>query len=311
MIKKGLSLLLIVGAYRFCGCKTIEVSSLWLDRPIVIDGSDAEWENAKMYIEEANLSLGLFDDAEYLYVSLVTADRNVQRRIMGQGLTVWFDAKSRKGKTFGIHFPLGMGGGMPGSPGFGAEGSGSEREVGRSSGFRTPGRGGAGAGENDAGYRPDEGMLNRVQTEMEILGPGKDDRVLLPLDGKQGIEVRTGYLNERLVYELKVPLIRGEEHPYAVGVISGKTFSIGFETPKNDKSRMPNLERMGGPPGGEGGEGGMGGGPPGGFGGPGGGRGMPGGGPGGPPPGGSGFSMPEPLKLWMNVVPAVKPSVEK
>jgi hypothetical protein len=309
MMKKGLWLLFLVGVVHLGGCKNVEVSSLWLDRPIDIDGSDAEWENAKMYIEEANLSLGLFNDAEYLYVSLVTADRNVERQIMGQGLTVWFDAKGGKNKTFGVHFPLGMRGrGPDGRP------SGEDREMLPSSG----------GGEPEGGYTPPafdrgdreggmpsfdrgERIFGRVQTEMEILGPGKNDRMILPLDGKQGIEVRTGHDNDRLVYELKVPLAASDSFAYAVGAVSGKTFSIGFETPEMDRSRMPGRrEGMGGP-----GDG---------FGGPGGGMGIPGGGPGGGMgghrggPGGAregGFTQPKPLKLWMNVVPAVKPSVEK
>jgi hypothetical protein len=153
-------------------------------------------------------------------------------------------------------------------------------------------------------------MFDPVQTELEILGPGKEDRVLLPLDGKQGIEVRTGHANERLVYELKVPLAHSERFPYAVGAGSGKTISIGFETPEFDRSGTRNRrERMGRPPGGgEPGEDGMG--ESGGLGVPGGGMGRHGGGgPGGSP--GGGFSMPQPLKLWMRVVLALNPTPEK
>jgi hypothetical protein len=296
-----------IGLVSFCGCKNPEVTSLWLDRAIVIDGSDAEWENSKLYIEEANLSLGLFNDADNLYLCLVTAERRTQRRIMGQGFTVWFDAKGGKDKSFGIHFPLGRMERMPNErpPSEDSEALPESESIEPDTPDKQRGNPGIG---------PDESLFDRVQTEMEILGPGKEDRLKLPLDGKEGIEVKTGFANERLVYELKVPLVRSEKTPYAVGVGSVNSVSIGFETSEFNKSRMRMPGRQGGhgaPPGGGmdeggmdggsggGGFGGMGGGPPGR-----GGMGRRGGGSGGPPGGGTITSTP--LKLWLNVAVAME-----
>jgi hypothetical protein len=53
-----------------------------------------------------------------------------------------------------------------------------------------------------------------------------------------------------LVYELKIPLIPTEEHPYAIGTKTGDSIGIGLEAPKMDMSAM--RDRMGGGMGGGG-----------------------------------------------------------
>ena len=126
-------------------------------------------------------------------------------------------------------------------------------------------------------------MSEDMGSEMEILGPGKDERVRMVLAQAKGIEVKTAYSEGRLVYELKAPLARNAELPYAIGSRPGGTIGIGFETPEPDRERI--REMMGQRPGG------MGRFPPSG-GGMGGRGGMP-----GRPRG----AMPKPFELWAKV----------
>jgi len=69
-----------------------------------------------------------------------------------------------------------------------------------------------------------------------------------------------------IVYEIKVPLIQSEQHPYAIGAEAGSSVGIGLETSKMKRSDMSG--QMSGERGGGGPSGGMRGGA--------GGRGMPG-----------------------------------
>jgi hypothetical protein len=230
----------------FSGCTNLEMDSLWLDRVITIDGSDAEWENAKAYVEKANVSIGAFNDGNFLYLCLLSMDRRIEGQIMRRGLTVWLDPKGGRNKSFGIHFPLGFHG-MVANP-YGSERKssiqdedtqpdGTDREVSESA-------------EDPIGpmFRDIRNILGTL-TDMEILGPGKKDKLRMPVNGAQGIEVKMGFADGRLVYELKVPLVKKEEFSYAVGIGAIKTVSVGFETPESGAGK--GHERTRGASGGE------------------------------------------------------------
>ena len=100
-------LLLVVLLLGGCG-GTETLQSKSLDRDITVDGAVADWQGALTPIEKKNLSLGLLNDGEFLYVSLVSRDRQVVSQMMSRGFTIWFDAEGGKEKTFGIRFPLGL-----------------------------------------------------------------------------------------------------------------------------------------------------------------------------------------------------------
>ncbi len=278
------------------GCGQVELSSIWKDRDIVVDGEGADWRGGLVYVEDKKVSIGLMNDDEYLYLCLIPVDTQVQRQIMGQGFTVWLDPKGGKGRTLGIKFPLGMGGGGP-EPDM----SGGEKG-------KTP-------EDSEQDLKTLKDMFASSLKDLEILGPGENDSRRLAMTDLHGLEIAVGVVENTVVYELKVPLFEDGDHPYAIyadGAERQGTVGIGFETAQADKEAM-----MGGARGGDG-EGGMsgGGGPPGGGmprggGPPGGGMsgsgGPPGGGMprgGGPPGGGSGGGEREAsqtLQVWAKV----------
>jgi hypothetical protein len=255
-------------------CVRYEVDSRWPDRVITIDGSDADWENARVYVEKANISFGVLNDSEFLYVSMASTDRRIAAQIMRRGLTVWLDPKGGQNKTFGIHFPLGSQGRDEGPGGVAGEG------------FKTE-------------FDPSAMMAPEGMTDLEILGPDKKDAVRMPIQEAVGIQVKASLDSGRIVYELKVPLGRSDKTPHAIGTGSGKNVTVGLETPafNGGKGRGRAAWRSGSADGEMPQAGGTQEGEPG----LGGGRGPGMGGPGMEPGGGRGFSVPEPLRFWVLV----------
>lgn len=257
----------------------IELPSAWLATPPSGPGGKVAWEGIVLPLGDSPLSVAVRNDAGSLYVRVRTSDPEAQRRIRMTGLTVWVDraAKSRRG--YGIRFPIGGGpdrGRPPGSrPG--------ERE---------------GAAE---GAPPPETALSAG--EMEMIGPGEDDRMTVPASGGSGASARLESSGDLLTLELRFPLQGTDDRPLAVGAAPGATVAIGFETEKPRRREGEDGPPEGGPPGGMRGGGGMGGPGGGGMGGPGGGH---GGGPGGMR--GPEGSMPKAIKVWTRVTLAKEPA---
>jgi hypothetical protein len=187
------------------------------DREITIDGSDADWQGALAYLEESKIAIGVCNDEKDLYLCLVVSDRQMERQIMGSGFTVWFDAGGGKDKKFGIHYPMGR--------------QGRQTSDGR------------GRDEGD----PDERtrLLQEATRDIEIIGPGKDDRFTMTAPGAGGIKAQVARANENLIYELKVPLNHGEGREYVIGADTGKTIGIGFETSQADRAELKNERNRG------------------------------------------------------------------
>jgi len=248
--KKIVLLALTLGLAGCATFNTFSTESRALDHQVIVDGKTEDWQGDLFVAEGERIELGFLNDRENLYVCLLTTDNFVRAQILMQGLTVWFDPKGGTDKVFGIKFPVGL------PPG--------ERKM--------P------LGDNPEG--PEFETLPKVpMTEMEIIRSEKEPIQKLNVAEAQGIEVKVVPSSGLIVYELKIPLVKTEQHPIAVGVEPGKTIGIGFETPKFDPSQMPR-RRVGGIPGG--------GRPP--MGGGAGQEGMGG--------YGRGFQLPEGLKMW-------------
>jgi len=225
-------LVLFLSFFMHMNCSMLELESTWKDRDITLDGKGGDWLGAKYYFEDSAISVGLINDAQYLYVSMMTENPMIRTQIMRQGLTVWLDPKGGKNKIFGIKYPLGR--------------QGEEQEGER----LTP--------EAMMDETAREEMMQKLQesmTELEVLGP--DEEVLGKMDIKdaKGIDVKMRNAGGTFVYELRIPLSSSEEYPYAVGVKSGDMIGVGFLSPKLQMQK-PRGMRGGGMPG-MGGRGGM------------------------------------------------------
>jgi len=214
----------------FIACDHFQLSSIWRDREVAIDGKHDDWLNALMYFEEEYISLGLLNDESFLYICMIVENPMIRSQIMRQGLTLWFDPAGGKKRIFGIKFPVGM-----------------PDEVMQMR--RTQ--------EGDAPMKPRRGEPDpervrqipmRQMTELEILGPGKDESIRLPIEEAKGININLSASSGTLVYELKIPLSQDEQNPYAIGAQAGSSIGLRLETPKINRSNM--RRGMGGVPGG-------------------------------------------------------------
>ncbi len=234
------------------------------DAPIVIDGVNQEWQGRLSPAKDVPVSIGFFNDSQFLYFCLTTSDRAVREQIMRQGLIVWMDQEGGKKKSFGIEYPVGMRGMyMVERTGDTSEPTGASRKP-----------------------------LEANQDRLVIHGPGKNDRNDVSFEEAPGIQAKVGESTGVLVYELRVPLAKGEGQPYAVGAKADSIVGVGLETPEMER---PAERPMGGGGGGRGGFGGFGG--RGGYGGGGGGYGGRSGGYGRS----AGGEMAKPMKVWTTV----------
>jgi hypothetical protein len=270
------------------GCGGAEVPSRWLDREIAVDGDGAEWQGATTYFKDQNLTVGVLNDDQFLYMALFVGNVRDEAQVLLRGCTVWFDPSGGKEEVLGIHYPAGLT-------------IGDRPQTQRQEG----GRGAGGMGMGPPGADSLKSIFAGQSKTLEIFGPEPGAFHAQGLSDN-GIEVAIQVHETSLVYEIKIPLRRGEGHPYGIGAELGKKIGVGVETPEITQPKRE--QGMGRRPGGGGGFGGTpGGAPPSG--------GMPGG---GPPPGGMGGGRggpgggrpepPTPLEVWATVKLATSPS---
>lgn len=182
------------------GCSGgLKLTSDWQQREMVIDGSDAQWQRGLYYDKETDMVYGVRNDEKYIYVFLKTVNRSTQMQIGRQGLTVWFDREDGKNQTFGIHYPMSW-------------------------------------QESRTGVAPDtneetlHSFLDQEYPELEIIGPKKQERQRFSALEAPGIRVKLGRTRETLMYELRVPLNKTSEQPFAIEPASLNRIGIEFET---------------------------------------------------------------------------------
>jgi hypothetical protein len=210
------------------GCGGMKLESVWSDEAITIDGVPLEWSGATTWVESPNVTIGVKNDADYLYLCVSSPLRHIATEIAMRGFTVWLDPKGKKRKTFGIRCPIG--------PTMGTGDPGEMREMAR---------------DHKKFMEMVVERLKGAGKVLEILGPDQASSVRLTAGEAPGIDIALGYHNGRVVYELRVPLRRDAAHPYAIGSDGRGRIGIGLETPEIDREEMMTAmrgERGGGPP---------------------------------------------------------------
>jgi hypothetical protein len=233
------------------------VASAWKARDVKIDGRIEDWP--QLTALDKGPAVGAVNDEDALYL-VVAATDPAMRRTLERGLVVWFDPARTRKPDAGIQLP------------------GLARPRGADPG-------------TDAIANAAEETSGSIEA-LDVLGPGAQ-RHLVPLTAPLGVSAASSVDQGAMVFELRLPLVRTDEHPYAVGAAAGTSLLLGLSTPET-----PRTGSGGGPRGRGQGGGGMGGGYGGGRGR---GAGRSGGGPGGP--GGRGFvdEAVKPLKIWVTL----------
>jgi hypothetical protein len=211
--RRAAAFLLLVLTAVLAGCssfKTFELQSRSPEQPIVIDGQADDWAGRLFVVEGQEISLGILNDKEYLYVCLRTDANPMRAQILRAGLTVWLDPSGGKKKALGIRFPIGL------NP--------EESEM--------PRRGHQEAPES-------EEQLTGNLSELEVIRPGNEGPEKFAIAEAKGVEIAAVPSGRRLVYELKIALAQSEKDPIAVGTSPGKVIGVGFETGKIEYNDLP------------------------------------------------------------------------
>jgi hypothetical protein len=224
-VSHALALLVLANLTVIAGCGGFKVASVWRDRDVVIDGVPSEWQGTATWVENPNVSIGVMNDDDYLYLCLSTPVRGIAAEIMHQGMTVWFDPWGRGGKVFGIHCPVGFSG-PPSEPDRVWDVAQDRRKF----------------------QEMLAGELRSAAMTLQVLGPGKSDTLTFRAGEESDVQVMLGYESGRFVYELKAPLGRSDQHPYGMGYAGASSISIGFETPEITLGSMDRRMPRGGPP---------------------------------------------------------------
>lgn len=240
----------IIAPVLFSGCSAVELYSDWSNRKITIDGKYSDWPNMQTYYsEKEKIVINLLNDNEYLYICLITRNRQIEVNLMEKGLVAWFDHTAKKNKTLGIRFPIGL-------KRIGATLDEEHKDV--TSDWEDQ-QDKSGMIDRQKERLRDRNFIKHLQEVEELQGrleiitpvldkkkehiPGKkgEHPKVFPEDkpndfslediAKSGIEAKLGQENDYFVYELKVPLIKSAEHAYAVEAVPGQLIGLGLEIP--------------------------------------------------------------------------------
>ena len=194
-----------------CEEEAAGIRSSWRDREIYVDGKDPEWKGCpKYYDEDTMTSVSLLNDENHLFIRVTTENQEIQRQILIQGLTVWFEQKGEKKRKMGVHFPVGI-----------------PREK-RMQMFRD-----ASKDQQD----PFRGLLEKGQREIQLLGPGEYEQKTMPVSEIRNydMDVKINKTERDLVYELKIPITKTEENRHAFLHPGKESFRLGFQVGDREK----------------------------------------------------------------------------
>jgi hypothetical protein len=72
-------------------CKSIQLESRWLDRPLSYAGKVSEWNDCIVYPNDTKFGIGVKNDDKFLYVCMTSWDANVSAQIIRMGFTAMFE----------------------------------------------------------------------------------------------------------------------------------------------------------------------------------------------------------------------------
>jgi hypothetical protein len=205
-VRNILPVLCIILTSAFVVCEPPEiVQSTWTDADSLLAVDPGRWKTLVHYPDDPQFGIAAENDERFLYLCMTSWKREINKRILRHGFTTWFSSKSKKGKRFGIHFPMGApDNAMP---------SGRLRH---------------------GASRPEASRPATMETfqEMEFLGPGKNDSVPVKVAVAEsfGIVVRLFPTDESLVYLLKVPFNSDSVSKYAMDIGKDTLINVTFET---------------------------------------------------------------------------------
>ena len=202
------------------------ITSTWKNQDIAIDGAIKKWPVLTPLPD--GMAVAASNDADNLYLAIVTSDLDRLRQIGTVGLVVWFDPAGGTKEVFGIRVPA--------------------------AGTARPGDRFAGAGDD----QPSRDRPQPKVTWVELMGPGKNDLRRIELAAEDTIAAAAANNDGTMLIELKVPIGTGpKDFPFGIGATLDRPLGLEIEAPKTGAQYSGSINRGGG--GGFGGRGGRGG----------------------------------------------------
>jgi hypothetical protein len=198
------------------GCSTLQLESSWHAESKEPQLDQTEEPETFLPFDQDNTFAGVQNDKENIFLTVRTTNRAIMRGILRWGLTTWFDPSGGKEKSFGIHYPVGARWNSP-STSQGNEGG---------------------------------GFPSASSNDVDIFESGNNEPHRMSLMSTGGIEASTRMHKDTLTCFLKVPLLEGSRHPFAIGAHPGTVIGLGVES-----SPPPRVENRGESMGSERGEG--------------------------------------------------------
>ncbi len=209
------------------GCKRNVMQSNWNDGNIFIDGCYSDWQPGLTFNEKSNIGIGFANDSSNLYICLTSSDQQLMRQVVFRGFIFDIDIPGAKRRQFGINYPTGV----------------SDLEFYQFGRNRrnnmTPGF------DQDTRLRFDD-----IHTEFILMGPGKEDRQIIPLENDYGVEIKISRTRRQLVYEVKIPFMLMKDYWQTDKFNLQSDLIVTFKTTELDIAAMRSRADMGGMPGG-------------------------------------------------------------
>jgi hypothetical protein len=207
----------VLSVFIFAGCGSQkDLTSHYAAEPVHVDGNISEWMDKLSYDKGQSIYYSVANDNSNLYLVLMTNDQVVQRKIMGLGLTLWFDNEGKKNKTKGIRYPL-----KPDRNSFSSQNAQSMQE-------------------------PKRPNLNT----MELVGFEGKEVQRVSMAERSPVDVKINHSpGQSFVYEVEIPL----EKIFESGIDSTSKLSVGIETGYLELDNMSGNAQSGIPRAGSGG----------------------------------------------------------
>jgi hypothetical protein len=211
----------------------IDLNSHWRDREIVIDGADADWGEGRYILENVPISIGVMNDVDHLYLTMVTGDHDLQMLIAMRGLELWLDPKGAKRQVFGLRLPGAIRPNEHGEMPFGDIAStwdGSARRRGPGRGMRT------------MDPRRLQALFDSMtDSRIRVLDSPEDEGWETSAGVADAIQVKLTYAQGRLVYEARLPLQYLGDPTYTIAATSKTRVGVGLKIPNFMPSELQNM----------------------------------------------------------------------
>ncbi len=211
-----IALFFVIESFTACS-SSANLQSKWANTEMKIDGDFPDWENSLHAIKDEGVSLGFKNDDKFLYLCLMTVDQGKMMQMMRSGFIIWFIPQNDDGKIFGIKYP------MPHSM------LSLDREERQDF--------------NKDLFKPEkmQSMFSKMlgeKTEFQIINEESFPLGQYGLQNKEGITAKLGYISERFIYELQIPLGTSNNYSNSIASQPGEKLKIKFETLESEFGGM-------------------------------------------------------------------------